>query len=271
MTCKAIPIKDIQINDDELLRSGIDQESIEELAASIEQVGLLQPITVREGGSKADGSRSYKLVGGWRRVLAHKHLGRETIEATLVRGDNAALFKMRLIENIQRENMNPMDEAEAVAKLKTEHGMKQKEIAECLGKSESWVSHRISVITKLDDDVKRKVRNEEITISQAVEASKIKDEEKKKEATKEKKTTSESRRESRAARGVTSTEDVKIRTREEIQNRLKDIQSQLEQADIPPKDGKEEVIHTLKESELRKKILKARADDLRWALCGIIV
>ena len=112
-------------------RKAIDADALTELAASIERHGLLQPIVVQ-----ATGDDRYVLVAGQRRLLAHRELGRSRIAALLSSGDREELA---LIENLQRENLPALDEAEALVALKQRHGYSQDELAKALAKAKSTI------------------------------------------------------------------------------------------------------------------------------------
>ena len=130
-------------------RKVLDEASLDELARSIERHGLLQPIVVQP----AEGDR-YVLVAGQRRLLAHRRLGRTRIAALLAGGSRDELA---LIENLQRENLAPLDEAEALAGLKERHGYSQDELARALAKAKSTISELLS-LNALPDGLKADIR-----------------------------------------------------------------------------------------------------------------
>lgn len=140
-------------------RKVVDPETLAELAASIERHGLLQPIVVQP----AAGDR-YLLVAGQRRLLAHRELGRARIAALLASGDRDELA---LIENLQREALPPLDEAEALAALKQRHGYSQDELAKALAKAKSTISELLS-LNQLPDPLKLDVRAQPRPISKSV-------------------------------------------------------------------------------------------------------
>jgi ParB family chromosome partitioning protein len=114
---------------------------LEELADSIRQQGLLQPIVVRplnDGG--------YEILAGERRWRACKLLGKESIEVVVKDVDNQAALAMSLIENIQREKLNPIEEAEGYQRLIDEFGLKQSLVGELVGKSPSRISRLLSLL-----------------------------------------------------------------------------------------------------------------------------
>jgi ParB family transcriptional regulator, chromosome partitioning protein len=129
-------------------RQVVGEPALAELAESIERHGLLQPIVVKPEG------QGYVLVAGQRRLLAHRRLGRERIPALLTSGRPDELA---LIENLQREDLAPLDEAEALAALKNRYGYSQDELARVLAKAKSTISELLS-LNDLPAEVKAKVR-----------------------------------------------------------------------------------------------------------------
>jgi len=118
-------------------RKAVDPQALDELAASIARHGLLQPIIVEPAGDDR-----YTLVAGQRRLLAHRRLERSRIAALLTTGNRD---EIALIENLQRENLAPLDEAEALAALKQRHGYNQDELAQALAKAKSTISELLSL------------------------------------------------------------------------------------------------------------------------------
>lgn len=129
-------------------RATFDEESIAELAQSIQQVGLLQPLLVR----KVDDG--YELVAGERRLRAVTSLGMEKV-ACIVQQDieDESSAMMALIENLQREDLHYLEEAQCYQKLLETYGLTQEELANRLGKSQSSIANKLRLL-KLSDDVK---------------------------------------------------------------------------------------------------------------------
>ncbi|MCM1328277.1 MAG: ParB/RepB/Spo0J family partition protein [Ruminococcus sp.] len=125
-------------------------EDLDGLAQSIEQNGILQPLTVRRENGEIE------LVSGERRLRAAKLLGMETVPCIILEmsGRNSAV--MALIENIQRQDLSVFDEAEAIAKLIDFYGMTQEDAAVRLGKSQSTVANKLRLL-KLDGAVREKI------------------------------------------------------------------------------------------------------------------
>jgi len=116
-------------------RTQFDPNTIRELAASIRERGVLQPILVRPSGG------SFQIVAGERRFLAAQEAGLETIPAIVRQFTDREALLIALIENVQRENLNPMDEARAYYKLAMEYGLPHEEIGQRVGKDRSTVSN----------------------------------------------------------------------------------------------------------------------------------
>ncbi len=121
-------------------RTSFEDESLEALAVSIREVGVLQPIVVRRG------ERGYELIAGERRLRAARLAGLATIPAVVRESDDADALREALIENIHREDLNPIELAEAFRELLEELGLKQETLAERLGVSRSHVANTIRLL-----------------------------------------------------------------------------------------------------------------------------
>ena len=117
-------------------RKHFDKQSLEELAKSIEENGLLQPILVRE---YANGR--YQIIAGERRFRASKIAGLSEIPAIILDKNDRKVAEISLIENIQREDLNPIEEAMAFRALADEYGLTQEELSEKVGKSRSAIAN----------------------------------------------------------------------------------------------------------------------------------
>ena len=122
-------------------RRRINEEGIEELAASIEAQGLLEPIIVRPrtGGG-------YEIVAGERRWRAAQRAGLDTVPALVREFDDRQAIAIALIENIQREDLNPLEEATALKRLLAEHDMTHEQIADAVGRSRTAVSNLLRLL-----------------------------------------------------------------------------------------------------------------------------
>ena len=121
-------------------RTTFDDGSLEALALSIQEVGVLQPIVVRRGPS------GYELIVGERRLRAAKRAGLATIPAIIRESDDSESLREALIENIHREDLNPIELAEAFRELLEEVGLKQEALAERLGVSRSHIANTIRLL-----------------------------------------------------------------------------------------------------------------------------
>lgn len=128
-------------------RHTFSDESIQELAQTINEEGLLQPIIVREDG---DG---YEIIAGERRFRAVKSLGWDKIPAIVNNMDDDKAASLAVIENLQRENLNPIDEAEAYKSLMELNDLTQTSLAKDMGKSQSYVANKLRLL-KLSQKVK---------------------------------------------------------------------------------------------------------------------
>ena len=126
-------------------RIHFSQEKIEELAQSIKEKGIIQPILVRE--TMTD---HFELIAGERRMRAAKHLGLTEIPAIVRRVADADLLEISIIENIQREELNPVEEAKAYQRLAQEFGFSQDSIAQRVGKNKSSISNLLRILNLPD-------------------------------------------------------------------------------------------------------------------------
>jgi len=148
-------------------RQIIDAKGIEELAASIEQHGLIQPIVVR----RREEDDRYELVAGERRWRAFQHLGREAIPALLITGDSEELA---LIENLQREDLHPLDEAAALERLKDRHRYTHETLAKSLGRSRTVITEMLQLNT-LPEALREEGRRYPVSRNALVQLTRIAD------------------------------------------------------------------------------------------------
>lgn len=151
------------------IRQRISDESIRELAQSIAQDGLLQPIGVVEKNAK------YEIIFGHRRYLACKSLGWRDIEARIITGRTGKLNRLRLVENIQREDLAPLEEAFAVAQALEDLGKSQEEFAREIGKSRSWVARRVA-LTRLSSMTLEAIERGAVAPEIGIEIDRVEDE-----------------------------------------------------------------------------------------------
>ena len=142
-------------------RKYFDKDALEELAASIVENGLLQPILVREYGEGR-----YQIIAGERRFRASKLAGLTEIPAIVLDRDNKSVAQIALIENIQREDLNPIEEAMAYKSLKDEYGMTQEELSEKIGKSRSAIANSLRLLD-LPEEILVMVASKELSAGHA--------------------------------------------------------------------------------------------------------
>ena len=141
-------------------RKNFDEDALLELSESIKQYGLLQPILVQ------DRKDYYEIIAGERRWRAAKLAGLKQVPVIIKNLTDQEIVEISLIENIQRENLNPIEEAQAYKKLLNEFHLKQDEVAERVSKSRTAVTNSMRLL-KLSDDVQRMVIDEMITTGHA--------------------------------------------------------------------------------------------------------
>ena len=131
-------------------RKNFDEDALEELADSIKQFGLLQPILVQ------DRKTYYEIIAGERRWRAAKKAGLKEVPVIIKNLTEQEIVEIALIENIQREDLNPIEEAQAYKRLLTEFNLKQDEVAERVAKSRTAVTNSMRLL-KLCDDVQQMI------------------------------------------------------------------------------------------------------------------
>lgn len=141
-------------------RKNFDEDALLELADSIKQFGLLQPILVQ------DRKDHYEIIAGERRWRAAKLAGLKEVPVIIKNYTEQEIVEISLIENIQREDLNPIEEAQAYKKLLTEFNLKQDEVAERVSKSRTAVTNSMRLL-KLSEDVQQMVINDMISTGHA--------------------------------------------------------------------------------------------------------
>lgn len=150
-------------------RAYFDPAQLEELASSIREYGVLQPIIVR----LVDGQ--YQLVSGERRFRASKLAGKETIPALIRQLEDREVAEMALIENLQREDLNYFEEAEGYARLIQEFQITQEEVAKKMGKSQPTVANKLRLL-HISDRVRKEISVDVITERHVRSLLKLKEE-----------------------------------------------------------------------------------------------
>jgi len=142
-------------------RRDMHPEALEELADSIRAQGVIQPIVVRSLGED-----SYEIIAGERRWRASQLAGLETIPALIRNVSDESAMAMALIENIQREDLNAMEEAQALIRLQEEFGLTQQQIAQAVGKSRSSVANFLR-LTALTEEVQKLLEHGDLEMGHA--------------------------------------------------------------------------------------------------------
>jgi len=156
-----LPIKDIRPNPFQP-RKTVDPTALEELVSSIKQAGLLQPIVVR----RTNGASSYELIAGERRLRACQQLGWERIPAVQRDADDRTLLTLALIENLQRDDLSPVDEARGYERLIAEFKLAQQDVADAVGRDRSTVANALRLL-KLPEDVLQLLHEGHLSVGHA--------------------------------------------------------------------------------------------------------
>ena len=165
---KVIPVDRIEPNPDQP-RMVFDVEALHELAASIREHGVLQPILVRPLGENR-----FQLIAGERRWRASREAGHATIPALVEDIDDETALEIAIIENLQREDLNPLEEAEIYDRMVHEHGYSIRKLAEKLGKDKGYLENRLR-LADAPPEVRELVSLRKDTLSHAYELLKVQD------------------------------------------------------------------------------------------------
>lgn len=142
-------------------RRTFDEEALNELAASIKQSGVFQPIILRESSAKG-----FEIIAGERRFRASKLAGKETIPAIVREFDEETMMQVAVLENLQREDLSPLEEAEAYNMLMKNLKLTQEEVAQRLGKSRPYIANYLRLLG-LPEEVKKLLQSNAISMGQA--------------------------------------------------------------------------------------------------------
>lgn len=162
-----IPLTEIRSNPYQP-RKDFDSDALKEIAESIKQHGVIQPIIVKKS------IKGYELIAGERRTRASKMAGKDTIPAIIKDFDDQQMMEIALIENIQREDLNPIEEAEAFSKIISSYNLTQEEAATKFGKSRSYITNLLGLMN-LPEQVKEYVKTKKISMGHARVLSKLSD------------------------------------------------------------------------------------------------
>ena len=146
-------------------RTGMDADKLAELAESIKAQGLIQPIVVRQVGQH-DGRARYEIIAGERRWRAATQAGLADVPVVVRDVDDRAVIAMALIENIQREDLNPLEEAQALSRLIDEFSLTHQQAAEAVGRSRAAVSNLLRLL-ELPDGIRRLLEDKSLEMGHA--------------------------------------------------------------------------------------------------------
>ena len=149
-------------------RKVFDQDALQELADSIKQHGVFQPIIVKKS------IKGYEIIAGERRVKASKLAGLDTVPAIVREFDDTEMMEIALLENLQREDLNPFEEANAYVKIMEAKNLTHEELAKVLGKSQSYVTNTIGLL-RLPENIRDLVINGKLSMTHARILSKMSD------------------------------------------------------------------------------------------------
>jgi ParB/RepB/Spo0J family partition protein len=170
---RVIPVANIEANPNQP-RTFFDSEALHELAASVREHGVLQPILVRPLGQNR-----YQLVAGERRWRASKEAGLVTIPALVEELDDDTALEIAIIENLQREDLSPLVEATMFDRMVREHGYSIRKLAEKLGKDKGYLENRLR-LAGAPEEIRELVSLRKDTLSHAYELLKVQDPKKRK-------------------------------------------------------------------------------------------
>jgi ParB family chromosome partitioning protein len=149
-------------------RKVFDEEALNELAQSIKEHGVFQPIIVKKS------IKGYEIIAGERRAKASRIAGFDSVPAIVREFDDGEMMEIALLENLQREDLNAIEEAAAYQKIMEAKNLTQDELAKVLGKSQSYVNNMVGLL-RLPEEIKNYVINEKLSMTHARILSKMSD------------------------------------------------------------------------------------------------
>jgi len=142
-------------------RKNFEEKEVQELSSSIKNQGLIQPIIVRDTGNN-----NYEIIAGERRWRACQLAGLHSVDCVVLEASEDKVFELALIENIQREDLNVVEEAKAYKKLIETNNIKAEELSKKLGKSASHISNLIRIL-ELDEEIHNMIISKKIAMGHA--------------------------------------------------------------------------------------------------------
>jgi ParB-like partition proteins len=158
-TVEELPLAEIRPNPYQP-RKTFDEEALQELANSIKQSGVFQPIILRKS------INGYEIIAGERRFRASKMAGKDTIPAIVRQIDETQMMEIAVLENLQREDLTPLEEAEAYQTLIKKLALTQEEVSERIGKSRPYIANYLRLLT-LPDQTKKYLQAGQLSMGQA--------------------------------------------------------------------------------------------------------
>ena len=144
-------------------RKNFDEENLEDLANSIKERGVIQPIIVRKSNSN---NSKYEIIAGERRWLAARKAGLHDIPVVITDADDLKSLEFAIVENVQRHDLNPLEEAQGYKRLIDEFSYDQEKVSKFIGKSRSHITNSLRLLT-LPDDVIKLIESQKITAGHA--------------------------------------------------------------------------------------------------------
>ena len=144
-------------------RKIFDQNNLEELTNSIKERGMIQPIIARKSNDDKD---KYEIIAGERRWLAAQRAGLHDVPVVITEADDLRSLEFAIVENVQRHDLNPIEEAQGYKKLIDEFSYDQEKVSKFIGKSRSYITNSLRLLT-LPDDVIKLIESQKITTGHA--------------------------------------------------------------------------------------------------------
>ena len=144
-------------------RKKFDKESLEELTNSIKERGIIQPIVVRRS---EDQDGKYEIIAGERRWQSAQNAGLHEVPVIIIKADNLKSLEFAIVENVQRHDLNPLEEAQGYKRLIDEFSYDQEKVSKFIGKSRSHITNSLRLLS-LPDDVIRLIESQKLTAGHA--------------------------------------------------------------------------------------------------------
>ena len=144
-------------------RKNFDEENLEDLTNSIKERGIIQPIIVRQSKNKTD---KFEIIAGERRWLAAQRAGLHTVPVVITEADDLKSLEFAIVENVQRHDLNPFEEAQGYKKLIDDFNYDQAKVSKFIGKSRSYIANSLRILT-LPEDVVKLVENKKLSAGHA--------------------------------------------------------------------------------------------------------